>query len=161
MIELLTNRTPKRSLKTRLHYLLMKWSNRAVLRRNAADLLFFRFVRKDFRTVEIRKALDELGIRFLDVVPAPSIRELLSSLLWGGREYHYTQPPPMNRGNRFGHTYKLDHLDPLKRTLFSAAIRAVETSITSCIIRCASPSRASALGPRGQSAWRARSLGPG
>ena len=134
LIELLADEKPKRPLKMRLHYLLMKWSNRVVLRRSPADLLFFRFARKDFRTVEIRKALDTLGVRYLDVVPAPSIRELLSSLLRGGRDYCFTQPPAMNRGNRFGHSYPLDHLDPLKRKLFAAAIRAVETSITSCLV---------------------------
>ena len=134
LIELLSDDTPKRSLATRLHYLLMKWSNRAVLRRSRADILFFRFARKDFRTVEIRQALDELGAQYLDVVPAPSTRELLSSLLRGGGDYHFSQPPPMNRGNRFGHTYALDHLDPLKRKLFAAAIRAIERSITSCLV---------------------------
>jgi len=134
LIELLSADTPKRSLATRLHYLLMKWSNRAVLRRNRADILFFRFARKDFRTVEIRQALDALGAQYLDVAPAPSTRELLSSLLRGGGDYHFSQPPPMNRGNRFGHTYALDHLDPLKRKLFAAAIRAIERSITSCLV---------------------------
>ena len=134
LIEILADEKPKRSLKTRLHYLLMKWNNRAVLRRCPADLLFFRVARSDFRTVEIRKALEALGVRYLDVVPAPSIRELLSSLLRGGRDYHFSQSPPMNRGNRFGYRYPLDHLAPLKRRLFAAAIRAVETSITSCLV---------------------------
>lgn len=134
LIELLTDKKPRRSLKTRLHYLLMKWSNRAVLRRNPADLLFFRFARNDFRTVEIRKALEALGVRYLDVVPAPSIRELLSSLMRGGRDYHFSQPPAMDRGNRFQCHYPLDHLDPLKQKLFATAIEAVETLITSCII---------------------------
>lgn len=134
LIELLADENPKRSLKSRLHYLLMKWGNRAVLRRCPADLLFFRFAQKDFRTVEIRKALDALKVRYLEVVPAPSIRELLSTLLRGGRDYHFTQPPPMTRGNRFRHDYSLKHLEPLKRKLFAAAIRAVETSITSCLV---------------------------
>ena len=134
LIELLADEKPKRPLKTRLHYFLMKWSNRAVLRHYPADLLFFRFARKDFRTVEIRKALEALGVRYLDVVPAPSIRELLSSLLRGGRDYHFSQPPRMDRGNRFGYRYPLDHLDPFKRKLFAAAIRAVETLITSCLV---------------------------
>ena len=125
LIELFTDEKPKRSLKTRLHYLLMKWSNRAVLRRHPADLLFFRFARKDFRTVEIRKALDALKVRYLEVVPAPSIRELFTSLLRGGNEYHFSQPPPMNRGNRFGHTYRLDHFEPLKRQLFAADRKSV------------------------------------
>ena len=134
LIELMATESPRRSLKSRLHYRLMKWSNRAVLRRCPADLLFFRFARKDFRTVEIRKALEALGVRYLEVVPAPSSRELLASLLRGGRDYHFTQPPAMNRGNRFGHSYPLDHLDPLKQKLFAAALRAVETSITSCLV---------------------------
>ena len=134
LIELLSDDAPRRSLATRLHYLLMKWGNRAVLRRNRPDLLFFRFAREDFRTVEIRKTLDSLEVRYLQVVPAPSTRELLSSVLRGGSGYHFSQPPPMNRGNRFGHSYPLDHLDPLKRKLFTAAIRAIERSITSCLI---------------------------
>lgn len=134
LIEILGDEKAKRSLKTRLHYLLMKWSNRAVLRRHPADLFFFRFARKDFRTVEIRKALEALKVRYLDVVPAPSIRDLVRSLIRGGREYYFSQPPPMNRGNRFGHQYRLDHLDPFKKQLFTAAIRAVETSVTSCLV---------------------------
>ncbi len=142
LIEIFVAEEPKRSLKTRLHYLLMKWSNRAALRRCKADLLFFRFARRDFRTTEIRKALDTLGVCYLEVIPVPSIRELLSSLLRGGRDYHFSQPPPMNRGNRFGHTYALDHLDPLRRKLFAAAIRAVETSVTSCIIEYGDHERA-------------------
>lgn len=134
LIALFTEETPKRTWKTRLHYVLMKWTNRAVIRRNPADLLVFRFARKDFRTVEIRKALDALGVRYIDVVPVQSIRELVSSLLRGGGEYHFSQPPPLTRGNRFGRTYPLDHLDPLKRKLFATAIRAVEASITSCLV---------------------------
>ena len=124
----------RQSPATRLHGFLLRWNNRMVVRGSSADLLFFRFAESDFRTAEIRKALDSLRVNYLDVSPAPRIRRMVEGLLKGERNYYYSHPPGMNRGNRFGRRYRLEYLKPAKRSLFTAAIRAVELSITSFLV---------------------------
>lgn len=122
-----------RSTGNRVHHLLLRLHNRFAARKSA-ELLFFRFARKDFRTEEIRKTLGQLGVSSLDVIPAPPIRQLLASLFKRDREYFYSQPPTMGRGNRFKNRYPLLHLNEFKRRLFESAISAVECSITSFIV---------------------------
>ena len=134
LIDVLGELPSRRSLSTRLHYLLLRWNNRLVVRGSSAELLFFRFARSDFRTTEIRKALDSLGVNYLDVTPAPRTRHIATRFLKGERNYYFTQPPGMDRGNRFRRRYRLEHLEPSKRRVFADAIRAVELFITSFIV---------------------------
>lgn len=133
LLDVLGNVSERQTLASRLHALLVRLNNRVAMRQSSANMLFFRFAQSDFRTAEIRKALDSLGTNYLDVSPAPRIRQIVSDLVKGKLNYYYAQPPGMNRGNRFGFRYRLDHLEPIKRLLFTAAIRAVELSITSFV----------------------------
>ena len=119
------------SIKTRIHYWLVKWNNRLVVRRSRVDLLYFSFGRDDFRAKEIRETLSQLGARFIEVVPRTSFFKMLRNMLGGGKDYYYGREPT---GNKFGYSYNLTGLSAEKTKLFEAAIQAVERSITSYLI---------------------------
>jgi hypothetical protein len=119
------------SLKSRLHYYLVKWSNRCVVRRNRVPLLYFSFGRNDFRGKEIRKILQQLGCKFIEVVPRTSFLNILRNLFRGGKDYYYGREA---MGNRFHYTYDITSLSSEKQKLFALAIRAVERSITSYLV---------------------------
>lgn len=133
LINLFDGSSRRRSVKHRLHYLLMRWHNRLAAR-TPAELLFFRFAHKDFRTEEIRKALGQLGVVSLNVVPAPRTSRIIASFFKRERDYFYSQPPTTARGNRFRIRYPLPGTDEFKRRIFEAAISAVECSITGFIV---------------------------
>lgn len=116
----------------RLHDLLWRAANWITVRRHKAEVLFFRFAMRDFRSTEIRKTLDSLAVRYLEAVPAQSFNDIMKNILRGGRHYFYAQPPKPTHGDRFRHEYRLDHLDSVKRRLFEAAIRLTGTTLTAC-----------------------------
>jgi hypothetical protein len=118
----------KSSLKTRIHYWLVKWNNRLVVRRSPVDLLYFSFGRNDFRGKEIRGTLIQLGSHFIEVVPRASFHGVIRNMLKGGKDYFYGREPT---GNKFHYSYDLNDLTLEKRKLFNVAIQTVERSITS------------------------------
>jgi hypothetical protein len=130
LIEVLEART-KSNFKTRIHYWLVKWNNRLVAaRRRRATVLYFSFGRNDFRSKEIKETLDELGCRFIEVLPRASFRKMLGNM-FGGADYYYGREPV---DNKFGYHYQLNDLTPEKKMLFQAAIQVVERSITSYLV---------------------------
>jgi hypothetical protein len=127
VVALLRREDPGQGLKTRLFHALAAFNNRRTLRRHPAEMLFFRFAEDDFRSKEMRSTLEELGVRYVEVVP-PSKATLLRNLREGGRYYFYGGPPATNR---FGRTFDLGHLDPDVRWIFECAIAYVEATVSS------------------------------
>ena len=125
---------PHGGWKARLHEFLWRLGNRINVRRHHADLLFFRFALKDFRSVEIRATLKQLGVKTLEAVPANSILSILQSLWEGQPHYFFPQPNKRIHGNRFRREYELDDSDRARRALFTAAIRYMETTLTTCVL---------------------------
>ena len=118
----------KSTLKTRLHYWLIRVNNRLVVRRNRVALLYFSFGRSDFRAKEVRETLSRLGSRFIEVVPPTTFRAMIQNILGGGKEYYYGREP---NGKGFNHRYDVTGLAPDKQKLFAVAIQVVERTITS------------------------------
>ncbi len=125
--------SPRGAWRQRLHDVLWRLVNARAMRRHRAELMFYRFALRDFRSVEIRATMDELKIRYLQAVPAPSTRALLQSLLRGDPYYYFPQPNKTIYGNRFRKSFDLSGLPAGKRSLFSAAIRLLEGTLTTCI----------------------------
>src|SRR6185369_4955826 len=138
LIDVLRKRN-KSNLKIRIHYVLVKWNNRLAIRRNRSDLLYFSFGRDDFRSKEIREALNRLGCSFIEVMPRTSFRDMLRNMFRGGKEYYYGREPSTNR---FGYRYDLAGLTFEKSKLFKAAIEVVERAITSYLIEYGDHSKA-------------------
>jgi len=137
-IDLLQSRH-KSSAKLRIHYWLVKWNNRLVMRRNRVDLLYFSFGRDDFRTKEIRQTLVQLQTRFIEVVPQTSFLNMIRNMIGGGKDYYYGREPTRNR---FRYSYDLNDLPFEKQRLFTAAIHAVERSVTSYLTEYADHEKA-------------------
>ncbi len=99
------------TLKTRIHYWLIKWNNRWVARRTPVDLLYFSFGRNDFRGKEIRETLIQLGSNLIEVVPRTNFLNMIRNMLGKGRDYYYGREPT---GNGFRYIYDLTNLLPEK-----------------------------------------------
>lgn len=117
----------------RVHDILWRTSNRLVARRNRAHTMFFRFARNDFRSVEILAAMKSEGMTYLEAVPAPSTRKILTSILCRKSEYYFAQPNKTVYGNQFQKKYGITSMCSAKAQLFLSAVRFVEESITTCI----------------------------
>ncbi len=105
-----------------LHALIALHNQRA-LRNHPHPLMFYRFNRDDFRSVEIRKSLKEVAGEFLEALPCPNFRSILKSLRENEAVYYYASPPA---SRKFRHSYPLSSLSLEKRILFQAAIHYVE-----------------------------------
>ncbi len=76
---LLTENVNKFKLKYLLFYILLRLNNRLVIKWFPYKMMFFRFAFNDFRSVEIRNELDQLGTNYIQVVPPGRIKEILNT----------------------------------------------------------------------------------
>jgi len=117
-------------LKNRISAAAVKWHNRRVFRFYPdTTLLFFRHSLQDFRTIEAKKTLDELGIQYLETVTYTS-RQLLSNLLARSPEplFFLVQLMVSNALQRF----TLPQIaTPLLDRVFKAATYALQDQINS------------------------------
>jgi|GEM_PF-998048 len=127
------NARNRNTFRQRVHDIAWKTHNRTICNRGPWDMAFFRFARKDFRSVEILETLGSEGLRVLQAVPAPGTFEIFRSILRKEPYYYFAQPNKTINGSAFRGSYALNGLDPVKRALFSAAIRLVETTLTTCM----------------------------
>ena len=133
-LDLATARKIHVSWKLHLHELLWKLNNELLGWRKKCDIIFFRFAAKDYRSKEILEGLDALGINYIPAVPSHSIWRALSNIIRCGPDYFFAQPPPTWHGNRFNRCYNLAGLSAEKSTLFAAAVKLVEQTLTSCVL---------------------------
>ncbi|MEO8204788.1 MAG: hypothetical protein ABI615_01315 [Chthoniobacterales bacterium] len=116
------------TFKAKLHNAFLHLSNRlTALRKRNAEVVFYRFSRIDFRTVEIRAALKKMGVEVLNVGPPPSFTDILKNIFSYQPELFFGSLPS---GNAFQHNYDLKAVESWKHQLFTAAIRYMETTIT-------------------------------
>jgi hypothetical protein len=129
VVELLRGGRQGVGIKNRLFYALVQFNNWRTVRRHPAELLFFRFSLKDFRSKEILTSLEELDVRYLEVVP-PDKAALLTNLREGGRLYFYGGH---RAKNRFRGVFDLAHSDRFLQRAFECAIAHVEGAISSYV----------------------------
>jgi len=129
VVELLRGAVESEGPKARIFHALIALNNRRTLRRHPAEMLFFRFAEDDFRSQELRATLDELGVRYVEVVP-PGRGALLRNLRHGGRYYFYGG---RRAPNRFTRKFDLSRVGAHKTRVFEAAVRYVEETISSYV----------------------------
>jgi hypothetical protein len=129
LMKLLEGTETVSTLKTRLFYLLVRLNNWIVLRKYLAEILFFRFTPKDFRSVEIVQALQELRARYIEVL-LPEKDAVLNNL--PAKRPYYFIGGALSK-NFFGHSYDLSSFDRYKRILFQRAIERAEWMISGFI----------------------------
>lgn len=114
-------------LRDLIFFSLLRINNGLVIRWFPYKLMFFRFSFVDFRSTEIRKELDNLDIKHIQVVPPGRIKEIIKYLLrkepyyyYGGKAYK----------NCFNTKYDLHSLDNYKKILFQKTISVLENTIS-------------------------------
>jgi len=117
-------------LKMIIFRVLVRINNWLVLRLYRFELMFFRFSVEDFRSVEIRKALDELGASYIQVVPPGRIIGILKGMLQRMPYYYYGG---VTSNERFNHQYVFGGLDRHKNRLFERAAERIDIMISSYV----------------------------
>jgi len=127
-----TQKIGRKTLRNRILHLVVTFNNWAVVRRFPFKLLFFRFSpdEDDFRSKEMRKALEELGVKYIQVIPRNRIYRVVINLLRNKPYYYYGNSFSTNL---FKNEYDLGRLDDGKGVLFEKAIEYVELAISGYI----------------------------
>ena len=125
-----TEKFKHRSVKLNILNLLVRLNNKFVIRRFPYPLMFFRFSKYDFRSIEIREILRELETSFVEILPQGRIMEILKDMVTGKPYYYYGN---INEKNFFNHRYNLSSFPKLKHYLFEKSIKHVEVSISGYI----------------------------
>jgi hypothetical protein len=120
----------KRTWKIRLLFKLAAINNRLIPGIYKVPLFFYRFSETDFRTKEIKQVLDEMNVRYIQVMRPTQIKDVFRNILRRDPYYFFGSVPAENI---FKRTYRLDNLDWHKRVLFEKAIAFVEWSISGYI----------------------------
>lgn len=113
--------------KSLIFYTLVKFNNWRIVRKYPRELLFFRFSLNDFRSVEIRKVLDELGTSYIEVLPPPRFVEVLGNFFQSRPYYFYGGLPSKNF---FNYKYDLSKLSKHTRLVFEKAIEKTDWMIS-------------------------------
>ncbi|MBI1937715.1 MAG: hypothetical protein HYS25_06285 [Ignavibacteriales bacterium] len=120
----------KLRVKLLIFYILLRINNLLTIKRFPYKMMFFRFSFDDFRSVEIRNALDKLGVKYIQVVPPGRTKEILKYMLKKEPYYYY-------RGiafrNRFKFQYDLSNCDQHTKIIFIKAIDYIEKTISASI----------------------------
>lgn len=117
-------------LKNRISALVLKFHNQRIFRfYPQASLFFFRHSLKDFRTMEIKRTLDELGIQYLETVTY-TMRQLFSNLLTRNPQplFFLIQLISNDALKPFSISKTTD---PLLKRVFAAAVSAIQDQINS------------------------------
>ena len=128
---ILRRASPPPRWKLELLHALIGLQNRRVMKNHRYPVMFFRFAREDFRSVEIRRVLQEVAGNFVEALPCPNFRQVLESLKKNEPFYYYAAPPA---ARRFAFQYDLDGLPPEKRALFAAAVDYVEVTLSQYVL---------------------------
>ena len=131
LVSLLKYHPAMKGWKIRLFYFLVDVNNTMVVRKYPSRILFFRFAMDDFRSSEIRKALDELQVEYIQVVPPPRMKDVAKNLFRRGPYYFFGG---ISRKSRFRCKYNLDNIGEYESFLFQRAIEKAETSISGYIV---------------------------
>jgi hypothetical protein len=126
-LSILERGTPAPRWKLELLHALIGLQNRRVLKKHRHPVMFYRFAREDFRSVEILRVLRDVAGNYVEAVPCPNFRQVLDSLKNNEPVYYYAAPPA---ARRFAFEYDLGGLSPEKRALFAAAVDYVEVTLS-------------------------------
>ena len=124
---ILKRASPAPRWKLELLHALIGVQNRRVMKRHRYPVMFYRFAREDFRSVEIRRVLQDVAGDFVEALPCPNFRQVLESLKKNEPFYYYAAPPA---ARRFAFQYDLGGLPPEKRALFAAAVDCVDVTLS-------------------------------
>ena len=113
-----------------IFYILLRINNLLTLKRFQYEMMFFRFSFEDFRSVEIRNALDKLGMKYIQVVPPGRIKEILKYILKKEPYYYYKG---ITFRKRFKFKYDLSSCDRHKKVIFMKAIDYIEKTLSASI----------------------------
>lgn len=127
LVTIIENREQAHKLKMTIFRTLVRFNNWLTLRLYPVELMFFRFSINDFRSVEIRKTLDELGTSYIEVLPPPRFVEVLRNFFQSRPYYFYGGLPSKNF---FNYKYDLSKLSKHKRFVFEKAIEKTEWMIS-------------------------------
>ena len=119
------------SLKTKLFYNIVELNNLLVIKRNPAQLLFFRFSVNDFRSIEIKRTLDELQAEYIQVLPPTRIVDALKNL-FRARPFYFLGGVSSKRV--FNQNYDLSEFDRYKAFLFGRTVDKLEWSISNFLV---------------------------
>ena len=114
---ILKRASPAPRWKLELLHALIGVQNRRVMKRHRYPVMFYRFAREDFRSVEIRRVLQDVAGDFVEALPCPNFRQVLESLKKNEPFYYYAAPPA---ARRFAFQYDLGGLPPEKRHTWTA-----------------------------------------
>lgn len=127
LLMLVTGKRDSNAIKTAIFRSLVRLNNALAAARSNANLMFFRFELNDFRSVEIRRTLDELGGNYLEVVPPGRIVNLLGYLVRRRPYYYYGG---VSAGNCFNRRYDFTGLDRCLATLFARVVENLEFTVS-------------------------------
>lgn len=128
LIAVLKGENTAKGLKMMMFRTFIRLNNWLVLRFFSAELLLLRFTMEDFRSVEIRKTLDEFGTSYIEIVPPGRIVEIFNNIIKKKPYYHYGAA---SSRNSFRRHYKFGNLDSRKKRVFKAATERLEFTISS------------------------------
>jgi len=114
-----------------LFNVLLAINNKVVVKKyKKADILLFRLGPNDFRSVRLKKALDEANLEYIEVNPGEK-KEILKNIVKMKALYFYSQS--LVYKNMFCYTYGLDGLEHVKKLLFTIAVSKIELMISASI----------------------------
>lgn len=123
---------PNRWKQKALHSLI-GLQNRLALRNHRYQVMFYRFSREDFRSIEICSALKKVVNNYIEALPCPNFKQAIISLKNKEAVYYYGSVPCKNQ---FSFEYALNNLSDVKRNLFSAAANSIGAAISGYIREC-------------------------
>lgn len=129
LVSLVAGRSSGSVAKKYLFNVLLRLNNWCVIRKYQGDLFFFRFSPGDFRTEKVKKALDDLRVKYIEVL-APEKKLLINNFIQRKQYYFFG-------GISFKSIFNCDYLirsqDRYRNILFVRAIRSFEEMISTSI----------------------------
>ena len=130
--DLLLKKSTMNFIKRFVYNLLIQVNNKRVTKRHAHDILFYRYGLNDFRTTEIKKTLDGLDVKYLQVI-SPSRKELTDNI-FRLKPYYFIGGNVLS--DMFQINYNMDHCSNYEKVLFTSAVTKINEIITSFIHEC-------------------------
>lgn len=127
LYQILTKDACQFRFKNLLFFSLLHINNKLVIKRFPFQMMFSRFSFNDFRSIEIRNELDNLGIRYIQVIPPGRIKEIIKYFIKKKPYYYYGG---FTKKKLFKFEYNLDDLDSYKKKLFLQGIDHLERTLS-------------------------------
>jgi len=126
----LYDKVPKSTIKNWILFKLICFNNWLTLKVNNPDLLFFRFNKIDFRSIEIRKILANMDLNYLELLPPDRIKNVIFNIIYLKPVYYFKNN---NKSNFLKNNYSFKNMNDLKKTFFKKCIKNIEIEICGLI----------------------------